>query len=85
MRKALAATLLAGGLSVVPALEAVHAQSDTTTEANDDDDDGGDWGLLGLLGLLGLAGLAGLKRRDVRSVSTSDYYDRTSDTTTIRP
>ena len=60
MRKLVAGVVLASGLTVVPALDAVHAQ-DATTE---DDDDNGNLGLIGLAGLLGLAGLAGLKRRD---------------------
>ncbi len=69
MRKALAATVIAIGLAVAPAIDAVHAQDDTTT---DESDDGGKWGLLGLAGLLGLGGLAGLKRRD-------DRYDNRRD------
>lgn len=63
MRKTLAAAVLAGGLALAPALDAVHAQ-----DATEDEDDGnGELGLIGLAGLLGLAGLAGLKRRDTRN------------------
>ena len=68
MRKLLAGVALASGLTLVPALDAVHAQ-DATTE---DDDDNGNLGLIGLAGLLGLAGLAGLKRRDNRYDSRRD-------------
>jgi len=60
MRKTIAATTLAVGLALAPALDAVHAQDSTEAE----DDGNGELGLLGLVGLLGLAGLAGLKRRD---------------------
>jgi LPXTG-motif cell wall-anchored protein len=69
MRKALAGMAMAAGLTLAPAVDAVHAQ-DATEES---DDDNGNMGLIGLAGLLGLAGLAGLKRRDNR-------YD--ADTTT---
>ena len=68
MRKILAGVALASGLTLVPALDAVHAQDDTTEE----DDDDGNLGLIGLAGLLGLAGLAGLKRRDNRYDSRRD-------------
>jgi len=60
MRKAIAATTLAAGLIVAPAIDSVHAQA----AAEEEDDDGSNLGLLGLVGLAGLAGLAGLKRRD---------------------
>jgi MYXO-CTERM domain-containing protein len=87
MRKAVAATLLATGLTFAPVLDAVHAQEDSAAQS--DDDDSGNWGLLGLLGLVGLAGLAGLKRRDVRSGTVPGYdstrYSTTSDTGTMRP
>jgi MYXO-CTERM domain-containing protein len=63
MRKALAATIIAGGLVLAPTVDVVHAQDDAAAENDDDSDNTGLWGLLGLLGL---AGLAGLKRRDVR-------------------
>jgi MYXO-CTERM domain-containing protein len=69
MRKTLAATILAAGLAVAPALDVVHAQDAPSEE----DDDNGNVGLFGLAGLLGLAGLAGLKRRDTR-------YDTRRDT-----
>jgi MYXO-CTERM domain-containing protein len=86
MRKAVAATLLATGITFAPVLDAVHAQEETVAE---DDDDDGNWGLLGLIGLAGLAGLAGLKRRDVRSGTVAGYdgtrYTTTSDTGTTRP
>lgn len=71
MRKALAATILATGLTLAPAVDAVHAQEQASEE-----DDSGNWGLFGLAGLLGLLGLAGLKRRD-------DRYDTRRDTTTM--
>jgi MYXO-CTERM domain-containing protein len=63
-RKALAVTVLAGGLALAPALDTVHAQDD----AVQDDDDSDNTGLWGLAGLLGLAGLAGLRRRDTRTI-----------------
>jgi|GEM_PF-6883917 len=61
MRKAIAAVVIASGLTLAPAVGQVHAQEATT-----EDDDGDNTGLWGLLGLAGLAGLAGLKRRDNR-------------------
>ena len=60
VRKTVAAAVLASGLALAPALDAVNAQGETTEES----DDSGKVGLFGLAGLLGLAGLAGLKRRD---------------------
>jgi MYXO-CTERM domain-containing protein len=83
MRKAVAATLLATGITFAPVLDAVQAQEETVAE-DDDDDDSGNWGLLGLIGLAGLAGLAGLKRRDVRS-GTVAGYDNTRYTSTTDP
>jgi MYXO-CTERM domain-containing protein len=64
-RKALAVTVMAGGLALAPALDTVHAQDDAVTEDDDGDDNTGLWGLVGLLGL---AGLAGLRRRDTRTI-----------------
>jgi MYXO-CTERM domain-containing protein len=63
-RKALAVTVMAGGLALAPALDTVHAQDDAVTEDDGDDNTG----LWGLVGLLGLAGLAGLRRRDTRTI-----------------
>ena len=86
MRKAVAATLLATGITFAPVLDAVHAQEETVAE--DEDDDSGNWGLLGLIGLAGLAGLAGLKRREVRSGTVAGYdtrYTTTSDAGVTRP
>lgn len=59
MRKALAATCLAGVLTLTGA--PIASAQDTTTET---EESGGDEGIWGLAGLLGLAGLAGLKRND---------------------
>ena len=61
MRKILAGAALTAGLALAPAIDAVHAQDESTSE---EDDGNGEIGLLGLAGLIGLAGLAGLKRRD---------------------
>jgi MYXO-CTERM domain-containing protein len=77
MRKTLAAGVLAAGLALAPALDAVNAQGETTEES----DDSGKLGLFGLAGLLGLAGLAGLKRRD-RADTGRGYDTRTGSTTT---
>ena len=89
MRRTVAVALLAGGLTVAPLVQAVHAQTvavattPTTTvaaaepaaapAAETDDDDSSNAGLWGLLGLLGLGGLAGLKRRDVHQGTTTGY------------
>jgi MYXO-CTERM domain-containing protein len=67
MRKIMAATVLTGTLVLAPVADAVHAQDDAVTEA----DDGDNTGLWGLLGLVGLAGLAGLRRRDTRDRYTA--------------
>ena len=74
MRKAIAATCIAGALTLGTGSasfanvraqngqENGQAQTDNTSNNNDNSDSG----KLGLIGLLGLAGLAGLRRRDDR-------------------
>jgi len=81
MRKAIAASFLAAGLSLGPVAFA-GAQS-TTSDPNDvksidnpvdENDNSGfdDWGLFGLLGLLGLAGLAKRPKREETVYRTTD-------------
>ena len=79
MRKLLAGVALTAGLTLSPAINAVHAQDDSATE----NDDNGEMGLWGLIGLLGLAGLAGLKRRD-RYDESRRYDTTTRDSTYTR-
>ncbi|HZB39384.1 MAG TPA: hypothetical protein VE487_00380 [Ilumatobacter sp.] len=78
MRKLIAAATLTAGLTLMPAVDQVHAQDDAAAAAEDDDN--GDVGLWGLAGLLGLIGLAGLKRRDTRY----DHRDTTVGSSAIR-
>ena len=80
MRKLIMTTVVAAGLTVMPAVAFATTPPNDPNDVSavdnpvDQNDDGGfdDWGLLGLLGLLGLAGL---KRRDDRVVKVDN--DRT--------
>lgn len=93
MRKVIACSALAAGLSFGP-LVVAGAQTATTNDPNDvqsvnnpvdENDDSGfdDWGLLGLLGLLGLGGLAKKNRRPDYVVPTTTTSTPSYGATTV--